>query len=140
MMLTYTGFLKVKGGTKQVSDKFRIREFVLTDDAPSYPQTIQFQLTQDRCSIIDNVKLGDNLMVHFSLKGREWKNPQGEIKYFNSLDVFKIEKITKSSVSSEEEPAQPRKAKKKETEETFTQETSFSNETLVPTPDDDLPF
>lgn len=138
-MLTYTGFLKVKGGVKQVSDRFRIREFVLTDDAPSYPQTIQFQLTQDRCSIIDNVKIGENLMVHFQLKGREWTNPQGEIKYFNSLDVFKIEKITKSSVTAGEEPA-PRKAKKKETEETYKEEPTFSNETIIPLPDDDLPF
>ncbi len=121
-MLTYTGVIKVKGNEQKVSDRFRKREFVLTDNSPSYPQTILFQLTQDRCSLLDNAKLGDEITVHFQLKGREWKNPQGEIKFFNSLDVFKIEN-SKSSSSSEN-----------------ISEPSFNNETLVPTPDDDLPF
>lgn len=121
-MLTYTGILKVKNSEVKVSEKFRKREFVLTDAAQSYPQTILFQLTQDRCSLIENANVGDEITVHFLLKGREWKNPQGEIKFFNSLDVFKVEK-TKSS-SQHENQSEP----------------SFSNETLVPTPDDDLPF
>ena len=121
-MLTYTGFLKVKGNEQKVSDRFRKREFVLTDNAVSYPQTIQFQLTQDRTSLLDSANVGDEITVHFQLKGREWKNPQGEIKFFNSLDVFKIEKSR--SNSSAENVSEP----------------SFTNETLVPTPDDDLPF
>lgn len=118
-MLTYTGILKVKNDEIKVSEKFKKRDFVLTDNAQSYPQTILFQLTQDRCSLLDNAKVGDEVTVHFLLKGREWKNPQGETKVFNSLDVFRIE--TKSSSSSD-------------------QGSSFKNETLVPTPDDDLPF
>jgi len=40
---------------------------------------------------IENAKVGDEVTVHFLLKGREWKNPQGEIKFFNSLDVFRVE-------------------------------------------------
>ena len=121
-MLTYTGTLKVKGNEQKVSDRFRKREFVLTDNAASYPQTILFQLTQDRCSLIENVNVGDEITVTFGLKGREWKNPQGETKFFNSLDVFKVEK-TKTSSANENQT-----------------EPSFNNETLVPTPDDDLPF
>ena len=119
-MLNYTGILKVKNAEVKVSEKFKKREFVLTDNAQSYPQTILFQLTQDRCSLIENAKVGDEITVHFLLKGREWKNPQGEIKFFNSLDVFKID-LPKAGAGS-------------------AQEQSFSNETLVPTPDDDLPF
>lgn len=114
-MLIYTGFLKVKNDIVKVSEKFSKREFVLTDNATSYPQTIQFQLTQDRCGLIDNEKIGDEITVHFLLKGREWKNPQGEIKFFNSLDVFRVE--GKSSGSPDVPAA-----------------------TFVPTPDDDLPF
>mgnify|MGYP001574204594 CR=1 FL=1 len=90
-MLTYTGTLKVKNSEVKVSEKFRKREFVLTDNAASYPQTILFQLTQDRCSLIDKANVGDTITVTFGLKGREWKNPQGEIKFFNSLDVFKVD-------------------------------------------------
>jgi hypothetical protein len=119
-MLTYRGVLKVKNNTVKVSEKFQKREFVLTDNAQSYPQTIQFQLTQDRCSLLDASKVGDDITVTFLLKGREWKNPQGEIKFFNSLDVFRIDQHT--------------------TKNTASQEPSFNNETLVPTPDDDLPF
>ena len=122
-MLTYTGFLKVKNAEVKVSDKFRKREFVLTDNAQSYPQTILFQLTQDRCSLIENAKVGDEVTVHFLLKGREWrKNPGDEPKFFNSLDVFRVE----TSKTNNNTPG--------------VQEPSFNNETLVPTPDDDLPF
>jgi len=121
-MLTYTGILKVKSPEVKVSEKFKKREFVLTDNAQSYPQTILFQLTQDRTSLIENAKVGDEVTVHFLLKGREWKNPQGEIKFFNSLDVFKIDLPKTGSGGGS------------------AQEQSFSNETLVPTPDDDLPF
>lgn len=119
-MLTYTGVLKMKKPEQQVSEKFKKREFVLSDNSPSYPQTVLFQLTQDRCSLIENVNVGQEITVHFQLKGREWKNPQGEVKYFNSLDVFRIEKGQSAGASA--------------------QEPSFSNESLVPTPDDDLPF
>lgn len=117
-MLTYTGVLKAKSPEVKVSEKFKKREFVLTDNAASYPQCIMFQLTQDRCSLIDNDKIGDGLTVHFQLKGREWKNPQGELKYFNTLDVFRIEG------SRNDGP---------------TEDTSLSD-ALTPTPDSDLPF
>lgn len=100
-MLTYTGILKVKNAELKVSDKFKKREFVLTDNAKSYPQTILFQLTQDRCSLIENAKLGDEVTVHFLLKGREWKNPHGEIKFFNSLDVFRVDYLIDSNFENE---------------------------------------
>ena len=78
--------------TKQVSERFSKREFVveLTDN-PKYPQTVLFQLTGDRCAMLDDFKVGDAVMVEFSLRGREWRSPSGETKYFNSLDVWKVE-------------------------------------------------
>ncbi|MBL7883515.1 MAG: DUF3127 domain-containing protein [Bacteroidia bacterium] len=86
-----TGILKVKSETQQVSEKFKKREFVITDNSSQYPQHISFQLTQDKCSIIDQYNVGDELKVHFNLRGREWTNPQGEVKYFNSLEAWRIE-------------------------------------------------
>lgn len=121
-MLTYTGELKVKNDTVSVSEKFKKREFVLTDISQQYPQTIMFQLTQDRCSLLDNAKVGDEITVHFSLRGREWKNPSGEIKYFNTLDVFRIEGIKAGSSAGNNT------------------DSYANNDTLVPTPDSDLPF
>jgi len=89
-----TGILKVKMDVKQVSDKFKSREFVLTTEAGGkYPQSVIFQLVQDKCGVIDAFKIGDEIKVHINLRGREWTNPQGEVKYFNSLEAWKIEKL-----------------------------------------------
>jgi len=79
--------------TKQVSERFSKREFVLELADQKFPQTVLFQLTGDRCSQLDNLREGDQVRVEFSLRGREWKSPSGEIKYFNSLDVWKIEPV-----------------------------------------------
>ena len=77
--------------TKQVSERFTKREFVVEiTDNPKYPQTVLFQLTGDRCSQLDGLNVGDQVAIEFSLRGREWRAPSGEVKYFNSLDVWKI--------------------------------------------------
>ena len=86
-----TGILKVKSEPQQVSEKFKKREFVITDNSSQYPQHISFQLTQDKCSLLDQYKIGAEIKVHFNLRGREWTSPQGEIKYFNSLEAWRIE-------------------------------------------------
>jgi hypothetical protein len=79
--------------TKQVSERFSKREFVLELADQKFPQTVLFQLTGDRCSQLDQLQVGDQVRVDFSLRGREWRSPQGELKYFNSLDVWKIEPV-----------------------------------------------
>src|SRR5688572_10125909 len=77
--------------TKQVSERFSKREFVVEiTDNPKYPQTVLFQLTGDRCSQLDGMNVGDQIAIEFSLRGREWRSPAGEVKYFNSLDVWKV--------------------------------------------------
>lgn len=97
-----TGTLKVKSPEQQVSDKFKKREFVITDNSSQYPQFIQFQLTQDRCSLLENYKVGDELKVQFNIRGREWTNPKGEVKYFNSLEAWRIEAVSASKSSASE--------------------------------------
>jgi hypothetical protein len=78
--------------TKQVSERFSKREFVVEiADNPKYPQVVLFQLTGDRCAQLDEFHVGDSIRIEFSLRGREWKSPSGETKYFNSLDVWKVE-------------------------------------------------
>ena len=76
----------------QVTERFKKREFVLELDAASrYPQLVLFQLTGDRCAALDEFAAGDVVSVEFSLRGREWKSPKGETRYFNSLEVWSIE-------------------------------------------------
>lgn len=93
-MYTLKGELKVIQPVVQVSDSFKKREFVVVDASGQYAQTIQFQVVQDRCDILDKLKVGDSVDVTFFLRGREWTNPKdGVIKYFNTLDAWKVEKI-----------------------------------------------
>ena len=92
-MFEIKGSVKVLNETVVISDKFKKREFVLTDDSSEYPQDIQFQLTQDNVSKLDNVSVGDRLTVKFNLRGRAWNDPKtGNDRYFNSLDAWFIQK------------------------------------------------
>jgi single-stranded DNA-binding protein len=90
-MFSITGTIKVKGSEQQVSGKFKKREFVITENSSQYPQFISFQLTQERCALLDSFNEGAEIKVFFNLRGREWVSPQNETKYFNSLEAWKIE-------------------------------------------------
>ena len=79
------GKIKVKGITIPVNEKFQKREFVVTDESSSYVQQILFQLTQDNCTKLDKFNEGDSIKVDFEVRGKEWKSPSGEVKYFNTL-------------------------------------------------------
>ena len=83
---------------QQVTERFRKREFVIElADNPRYPQLVLFQLTGDRCEQLDGFQVGDEVRVEFSLRGREWQSPRGETKYFNSLDVWTLERLGASA-------------------------------------------
>lgn len=91
------GTLKVKFDTQKVSERFTKREFVLTTEASTpYPQHVSFQITQDKCSVLDQYNVGEELKVQFNLRGREWNGPQG-IKYFNTLEAWRIERLQGSN-------------------------------------------
>ena len=98
MSYVMKGKVKVVGSTVAISEKFSKREFVVVDDTNMYPQDIMFQLTQDKCNLIDSLVIGDQVEVSFNLNGREWVNPKGESKFFNTLDVWKISKIGSNAV------------------------------------------
>ncbi len=92
MAFTITGKLKVVNETQQIKDTFRKREFVLTDDSSTYSQHISFQLIQDNCDLLNGYQVGEEVKLMFNIRGREWTSPSGEVKYFNSLDVWKLER------------------------------------------------
>ena len=110
--------------TVQVKETFRKREFVLEHaENPQYPEFIKFELIQDKCELLDTSKVGDEVDVHFNLKGRKWVDPKGETKYFNSLHAWKID-----NSGSSQEPK-------------VSQDGQFDNLTPPPvTESDDLPF
>lgn len=87
------GKLHAKFDAQQVSDSFKKRDFTVEFvDNPVYPQYITFQLVGDRTSLIDAFQVGDKLEVTFNLRGREWVSPQGEKKYFNTLEAWRVQK------------------------------------------------
>ena len=74
---------------------FSKRSFVLeVTDNPKYPQLISLQFILDKCPVLDHFQIGDSVDVAFNLQGREWVNPEnGESKYFNTLQAWKINKL-----------------------------------------------
>ncbi len=105
MGMEVSGKLHVIDESKQVTERFRKREFVLElAENARYPQFVIFQLTGDRCENLDGFKVGDEVRVEFSLRGREWTSPKGEVKYFNSLDVWSIARIAGSASRGDDPP------------------------------------
>ncbi|CAA6820766.1 MAG: Unknown protein [uncultured Aureispira sp.] len=76
---------------QQVTDTFAKREFVIETDE-QYPQMVKFELTQAKCEDIDNHKIGDEITVHFNVRGRKWTNKEGKDVYFVSVNAWRLEK------------------------------------------------
>lgn len=112
MSFEVEGKLIKKYETENKSGSFQAREFVIEVASGNYPQFVKFQLVQDRCALIDDIAEGEQMKVHFDLRGREWQG-----KYFTNLNAWRIEKATGSTAapvgggddsfpSANDEPAQ----------------------------------
>ncbi len=119
--------LSIEGKVKRIldeqviSERFKKREFVIETEE-QYPQVLVFQLAQDKTNLIDPLNVGDKIEVFFNLRGREWqKEPSSEIRVFNTLDAWRIQKV--ESMPSQNEDGAP------------------SENPVEPSgPEDDLPF
>ena len=104
MSFELAGKLIEKFDVNQVSDAFRKREFVIekteNQGGMEFTDHIKFQLTQDRCALLDNINLQDEIRVNFNIRGRRWVK-DNNISYFTNLEAWRIEKI---AVSPEEPP------------------------------------
>ena len=99
-----SGKIKLINDTKEYgSNGFRKREVVVTTEE-QYPQDLLIEFIQDKCDIIDSYKVGQSVKVDINLRGREWESPQGEIKYFNSIQGWRIEKLSESEVTDDIPP------------------------------------
>jgi len=95
-MYKLTGTVKVLNPTQAISEKFSKREFVI-ETQDQYPQLVMFQATQDKCALLDNIQLSSQVEVSFNLRGKEWTSPAGEVKYFNTLEAWRIETVGQSN-------------------------------------------
>jgi hypothetical protein len=94
-----TGKVKVINPEQQVSASFKKRELVVTTDE-QYPQHILIEFTQDKCDLLNSFRQGEEVKVSINLRGREWVNPEGETRYFNSIQGWRIEKISAGTSNS----------------------------------------
>jgi hypothetical protein len=87
-----SGKIKMIGETQEFgSNGFKKREMVVTTNE-QYPQSIMIEFTQNNTALLDSYKEGEDVTVQINLRGREWTNPQGEVKYFNSVNGWRIAK------------------------------------------------
>ena len=121
-----TGKIKLIDETKTYGNNgFRKREVVITTEE-QYPQQILIEFIQDKCELLNNYQVGQNVKIGINLRGREWTNPEGETKYFNSIQGWRIDALENDS--STEMPPMP-------TPTSFEPAEGDANEV-----DDDLPF
>ena len=78
--------------TVQITETFKKREFIIQDNKnPEYPEFIKIELIQDKVDLLDTLNIGDEINVLINIKGRKWEDKEGKIKYFNSIQGWKIE-------------------------------------------------
>ncbi len=124
-----TGRLVEKYNEQKVKDSFRKREFVVetreSKNDREFIEAIKFQLTQDKCALLDNVNLNEDVKITFNLRGRRYEK-DGKVSYFTNLEAWRVDSLSKGNsapASSQQQSSQP-------------MEQVASNSA----PDDDLPF
>ena len=100
-----TGKIKVLEDTVNVSPEFRKRSVVITTEE-QYPQQISVEFIQDKCEVLNGYNVGDNVTIGINLKGREWTNKEGVVKYFNTIQGWRVDKSVSES-APKTEPANP---------------------------------
>lgn len=118
-----SGYIKIIGDTKIVGSKgdFKKRDLIIDTDE-QYPQRLLIEFVQDKCDLLNAVEVGNHVTVSINLRGREWTNPQGETRYFNSIQGWRVNKNDMQGQTRMNEPSQE------------------PTDELQPEHDDDLPF
>ena len=86
------------------SNGFRKRELVVTTDE-QYPQMILIEFVQDKCDALNSYQVGQDVKVSINIRGREWINPEGQARYFNSIQGWRIEALGAQGAPSNVPPA-----------------------------------
>jgi hypothetical protein len=98
--LKLTGKIIAIMDKQQVTDTFAKREFVIETDE-QYPQMVKFELTQAKCEDIDNHKVGEEITVHFNVRGRKWTNKENKDVYFVSVNAWRLEKGSETPAAAD---------------------------------------
>ena len=101
------GRIKMVGETQTFgSNGFRKREIVVTTEE-QYPQHIMVEFVQDKTDLLNSYQVGQQVKISINLRGREWVNPQGETKYFNSIQGWRVEALQAEATEGNVPPVPP---------------------------------
>jgi single-strand DNA-binding protein len=101
-----TGEIRAIMDTQQVTDSFRKREFALEIEDGRYPQTVKFQLVQDKTELLDDFEEGQQVRVHFNLRGREYtRKSDGATDYWTNLECWRIETVKGAEDQAHQSPS-----------------------------------
>lgn len=107
MSFEITGKLIEKYNLIQINDRFKKRDFVIEKTESSggmeFTEHIKFQLTQDKCNLVDNIEINDEVKVNFNIRGKKWEK-EGKVSYFTNLDAWRIEKTQEQSANNSMTP------------------------------------
>ena len=84
------GTIKKIGTTETIGNNGFQKRQVIIETGGNYPETLAIEFVQDKTAILDNYNVGNNVVIGINLRGREWTNPEGEVKYFNSIQGWRI--------------------------------------------------
>ena len=109
MAYELTGKLFIKEETNVISDRFKKRDFVVLKEENNggqiFTDHVKFQLTQDKCDLINDFQLEDEVTVSFNIRGNKWEK-NGNTSYFTNPDAWRIVKGA-GSAPAPEAPAFP---------------------------------
>ena len=125
--MDFTGTIKLIGKLETGKNDFQKRQLVLLTEE-QYPQPISIEFLKEKGDLLNQLKEGDKVKVSINIGGREWTSPQGDVKYFNSITGWKVEKVDSNDFN------EPTSAKPADSQSTASKTDVFAEE------DDDLPF
>lgn len=99
MSFELEGKLLLKNDIQEVSASFKKQEFVVeveNERNPDWNDFVKFQLTQDRCGLVQDIVAGDRVKVNFNIKGRKWEK-DGQVNFFTNLEAWKVDKLGDNS-------------------------------------------
>ena len=127
------------GNVEKVSEKFQKRDFVI-ETGDKFPQRILMQLTQDKVSLADNLKVGQVVECSINLRGREWVSKDGEIKWFNTIECWSMQFANAETTSSFEQRTFAQNNQKTETPSVQQPVKKPLTDMFIDDDDDDVPF
>jgi hypothetical protein len=104
-----SGSLKVINQTQKLTEKFSKRDVVLTTSDGKFNQDLLIQFTNQNVDLLDEFAEGDEVVIGINLRGKEWTSPKGEVKYFNTIEGWRVTGVSKSPVKNEVPTAKPSK-------------------------------